>query len=186
MLKNLKIALTHTLSNYKKLWSIAWNILSALWLIYYTFQIKGTSTAAELTVTKIFSGVIPFVAQFLLIFIYHLLRSDLYLSQSKPEIGKSLICGRLLRMVEYWHEEPISKFANFNSEYMAYQELEKYRLSYEFDFIHGELDEFLKHFAISGNFLYPEIKTTFSSQAEANASFKKMKRLAKEITKAIT
>lgn len=178
--------LRHTKKDSKSIWSISWSLANFAWLCYFTLQIRGAEKTTELIVQKIFIGLTPFLVSMLGLVIYHYIRSDLYLEKDKPILGKSLIPGKLLRMVEVWSPEPIEMLVNFHAEYNAYKSLIDYRTSYEYDSIHSQLDEFLNAFEVSGNIFFPSIKTKYSSQEEALKAFPRLKELAKEISKTIT
>ena len=187
MKKSFKEAFKHTKNNSKSIWNILWALLNFLWLLYCTLQIKGQADAAELVVNKLFLGILPFITSLICLFAYHFIRSDLYLEISKPSIGKSIIPGLLLRMVEHWSPNPIkSHFTGPNQQCKAYWKLNAYRTSYEFDSIHNNLDEFMSAFVVSGHELLPSIKTKFNSKEEAAAAFPRLKELVKEISKVIT
>ena len=163
-----------------------WGAINFAWLCYFTYQIKGVEKTAELISHKIFIGTLPFLISIVAIILYHYLRSDLYLEKDKPSIGKSLIPGRLLRMVENWQLEPYVHIINFATEYKAYMALRSYRASYEFDSIHSQIDEFLKAFIVDDNFIMTSIKTIFKSQEEADMEFPRLKQLVKEIGRELT
>lgn len=185
MSKNLKEAWKHFKKNSTSIWAIVWSCLNVAWLIFITLKVSGPEKAAEAATEKLVFGLLPFLVSVILLFVYHYLRSDLYLERNKPEIGKSLIPGRLLQMVEVWKPEPKKMLAG-TVEYRAYQTLLTYRASYEFDHIHPEIEEFLKAFRVSGNIIVPEIKTIFTSASEAQKAFPRLKELAKKIGKEIT
>ncbi|RCW94626.1 hypothetical protein [Marinomonas foliarum] len=186
MAKSAKEAWKHFKSDSKSIWSILWGLANFVWLCYFTFQIKGAEKTAELIANKVFIGFLPFLLSAVALYIYHFLRSDLYLEQAKPQIGKSLIPGRLLKMVEHWKSEPIVGFGNNNTQYNAYRKLLQYRSSYEFDHIHSQIDEFIKAFNVGGNIFMPEIKTVFSTKEEAEKAFPRLKQLAKKIGRELT
>tara|TARA_R110001583_G_scaffold193698_1_gene362753 strand:- start:187 stop:747 length:561 start_codon:yes stop_codon:yes gene_type:complete len=186
MAKSAKEAWKHFKSDFKSIWSILWGLANFIWLCYFTLQIKGVEKTAELIANKVFIGLLPFLLSAIALFVYHYLRSDLYLEQAKPQIGKSLIPGRLLKMVEHWKSEPIVGLSNNNAQYNAYRTLLQYRSSYEFDHIHSQIDEFIKAFNVGGNIFMPEIKTAFSTKEEAEKAFPRLKLLAKEIGRELT
>lgn len=184
--KSAKEACKHFKSDSKSIWSILWGVANFLWLCYFTFQIKSPEKAAGLIATKLLIGLLPFLISAIALYIYHYLRSDLYLEKARPQIGKSLIPGRLLKMVEHWKVEPIVSLGNSNVQYNAYRTLLQYRSSYEFDHIHSHIDEFIKAFNVGGNIFMPEIKTAFSTKEEAEKAFPRLKQLAKEIGRELT
>jgi hypothetical protein len=186
MTKSFKEAWKHLKKDSKSIWSILWGIANFIWLCYFTYQVKGGESTAELITTKIFIGLLPLLLSLVALYIYHYLRSDLYIQQSKPQLGKSLIPGKLLNMVEHWRPEPIVGLGNSNIQYAAYRTLLKYRSSYEFDHIHSQIDEFIKAFHVSGNIIFPEIKTSFSTKEKAQEAFPRLKELAKEIGRELT
>lgn len=151
MAKSAKEALKHFKSDSKSIWSILWGRINFIWLCYFTFQIKGVEKTSELIANKIFIGILPFLLSAISLYFYHYLRSDLYLEQAKPQIGKSLIPGSLLKMVEHWKSDPIVGLGNSNVQYNAYRTLHQYRSSYEFDHIHSQIDEFMKAFHVRDN-----------------------------------
>lgn len=185
MSKNLKETWKHFKKDSTSIWAIVWACLNVAWLIFINFKVNGLEKAAEAATEKLVFGLLPFLVSAILLFVYHYLRSDLYLERNKPEIGRSLIPGRLLQMVEFWKPEP-KKMLGGTVEYKAYQTLLTYRVSYEFDYIHSEIEEFLKAFKISGNIIVPEIRTIFTSATEAQKAFPRLKELAKQIGKEIT
>lgn len=186
MAKSAKEAWKHFKNGSKSIWSIIWGLVNFVWLCYFTYQIDGTEKTAELIATQIFIGLLPFLISVIAVYAYHYLRSDLYLEQARPQLGKSLIPGRLLKMVEHWKPEPIVGLGNGNAQYNAYRTLLQYRSSYEFDHVHPQIDEFVKAFEVGGNIFMPEIKTTFPTKEEAAKAFPKLKQLAKEIGRELT
>lgn len=186
MAKSAREAWKHFKNDSKSIWSILWGLANFVWLCYFTLQIKGAEKTAELIASKVFIGFLPFLLSAIALYIYHYLRSDLYLEQARPQLGKSLIPGRLLKMVEHWKPEPIVGLGNNNVQYYAYKELLRYRSSYEFDHIHSQIDEFVKAFEVGGNIFMPEIKTSFSTKEEAANAFPRLKKLAKEIGRELT
>ncbi|GIA26019.1 hypothetical protein [Vibrio cholerae] len=186
MAKSVKESWKHFKNDSKSIWSILWGAANFVWLCYFTFQIYGAEKTAELIFTKIIIGFLPLLLGSTLLFVYHYLRSDLYLEQAKPQLGKTLITGKLLKMIEHWKPEPIIGFFNSNAEYNAYKSLQQYRSSYAFDHIHSKIDEFNKAFVVSGTVFAPEIRTSFSSKEEAEKAFPKLKELAKEIGSKLT
>ncbi|HCG6612415.1 TPA: hypothetical protein NJ339_004383 [Vibrio parahaemolyticus] len=186
MAKSVKEAWKHFKNDSTSIWSILWGAANFVWLCYFTFQINGAEKTAELIATKIFIGLLPFLLSSTLLFVYHYLRSDLYLEQAKPQLGKTLIPGRLLKMVEHWKPEPIVGLGNSNVQYNAYRKLLQYRSSYEFDHIHSQIDEFIKAFEVGGTIVTPEIRTSFSTKEEAEKAFPRLKTLAKQIGSEIT
>jgi predicted nucleic-acid-binding protein len=186
MAKSAKEAWKHFKSGSKSIWSIIWGLINFVWLCYLTYQIDGAEKTAELIATQIFIGLLPFLISAIALYAYHYLRSDLYLEQARPQLGKSLIPGRLLKMVEHWKSEPIVGLGNGNTQYNAYRTLLQYRTSYEFDHIHTKIDEFIRAFEVDDNIFIPEIKTTFSTKEEAARAFPRLKQLAKEIGRELT
>jgi len=150
-----------------------------------TLKVDGAEKAAEVVTEILVFGLLPFLVSAVFLFLYHYVRSDLYLASNKPELGRSLVPGRLLQMVEFWRSEPKSMLGG-TIEYKAYQALLRYRASYEYDHIHPEIEEFLGAFEVSGNIFVPEIKTKFATAAEARKAFPRLKILAKKIGKEIT
>lgn len=186
MTKSAKEAFKHWKKGSRSVWSILWAIVNFAWLCYATLKVKGVEATAEVITSALVIGLVPYLIGLLALYIYHYLRSDLYLEQARPQMGKSLITGTLLKMVEHWKPEPITGLGGGNEAYIAYRALMRYRASYEFDYIHSQIDEFIKAFEVSGNFLVKEIKTSFSTREEAEKAFPKLKELAKQITRGIT
>lgn len=186
MAKSASEALKHFKKNSKSIWSFLWAIMNFIWLCYFTFLREGKEQTEDVIVEKIFVGLLPLVITLIAVYVYHYLRSDLYLEQSKPNIGKSLIPGTLLKMVEHWKSEPIVGFVNSNVQFNAYKILFQYRSSYDFDHIHSQIDEFIKAFEVGGSSIMPEIKTSFSTKKEAEDAFPRLKQLAKEIGRELT
>ncbi|HDZ9463781.1 TPA: hypothetical protein RUZ96_003340 [Vibrio cholerae] len=186
MAKSVKESWKHFKNDSKSIWSILWVAVNFVWFCYFTFQTNGAEKTAELIFTKIFTGLLPFLLGSTLLFVYHYLRSDLYLEQAKPQLGKTLIPGKLLEMIEHWKPEPIIGFGKSNAQYNAYKSLKQYRSSYAFDHIHSQIDEFIKAFEVSGTVFAPEIRTSFSSKEEAEKAFPRLKELAKEIGSKLT
>jgi len=180
-----KEALKHFKNDSKSTWDVVLMGANFVWLLFCTYQIYGSDKTVELIFTKIIIGFLPFVFFLIARYCYHYLRSDLYLEQSKPELGKSLITGQLLNMVEHWTSKPIASFGHSNVQYNAYKKLLQYRSSYDYENIHSKIDEFIKAFEVGGNLLFPEIKTSFSTKEEARKEFIKLKALAKEINQAL-
>lgn len=178
MSKSFNVAWKYLKSDSKSIWSVLWTCANFVWVCYFTFQIKGADKTAELIGTKIVIGLVPFLISLVALYIYHYLRSDLYIAQEKPVIGKSLIPGYLLKMVENWSNEPITALSNNNIQYNAYKRLERYRTSYAFEHIHPQIDEFLEAFQIEHSLFVHSIKTKFSSNEEALADFPRLKSLA--------
>jgi len=186
MAKSAKEAWKYFKNDSKSIWNILWGLANFVWLCYFTLQIKGAEKTADLIASKVFIGFLPFLLSTIALYLYHYLRSDLYLEQAKPQLGKSLIPGRLLKMVEHWESGPIVALGNNNAQYNSYKTLLQYRSSYEFDHIHSQIDEFVKVFDVGGNIFMPEIKTSFSTKEEAKKAFPRLKQLAKEIGRGLT
>ncbi|EPM7999731.1 hypothetical protein ACTQ9E_004224 [Vibrio vulnificus] len=186
MKKSVKEAWKYFERDSKSIWNVLWAIVNFIWLSYITLQVNGAEKTAELIASKLFFGLLPFILSSIALFLYHYLRSDLYIEQSKPQIGKTLIPGKLLKMVEHWTAEPIVALTNRNVEYTAYRKLLQYRSSYEFEHIHSKIDEFTSAFEVSSNLFTDEIKTKFVSKNEAEKAFPRLKVLAKEIGRKIT
>ncbi|MCC3859480.1 hypothetical protein ACUVJI_04755 [Vibrio parahaemolyticus] len=184
--KSVKEAWSHFKNDSKSIWNYLWVAANFVWVCYFTYQINGAEKTAELIATKIFIGLLPFLLSSTLLFVYHYIRSDLYLELAKPKLGKTLIPGGLLKMVEHWKPEPIVGLGKSNIQYNAYRMLQQYRSSYEFEHIHSQIDEFMKAFEVGGNFVTPEIRTSFSTKEEAEKAFPRLKTLAKKIGSEIT
>lgn len=203
-MKNIKIAWRETRKQLKSIWSYIWGLICFAWTVYITLEVNGTDKTAELIVSKLMLGLAPYLAMVLLLYLYHLIRSDLYLKAD--ELNDQLLkagasdngiawakrIGYLYGMYETWRED------GYGSEmwqpapraYNAYHQLEQIGNTFLYpDDTRKNIKLFLTFFKTQsngmGNLSAKVIITSKRTEKEVKTSIPELKELAKTLTKAL-
>ena len=155
--------------------------LSFIWTLGYYLKFYSENKAKEVLMDTVAIVIIPVLVASFITYIYHFLRSDLYIEKDKSTLTNSLVTGNLVYLVEHYTPEGVGGLGD-NKFIRSVRKLKQYRKSYANTGLHQDIDKFLGYFTYQDNLFAPSVKVRCTSKQEAVSIFPVVKDLGNSIS----